>query len=310
VKPGALWALTSYFNPMRYRRRRENYHVFRRQLDVPLMAVELSFDGRFELGENDADILVRVEGGDVMWQKERLLNIGVARLPGECTAVAMVDADVMLADPGWPGAALAHLEDVPAVQLFSEARFLAPDALPPYDEAEVIVRQRSIGSARVNALDTGDGFPPTADNVRRWLAPGFAWAYRRELIARHGLFDACIVGGGDRALASTSWGAFEAVERRLSMNPHQQQHYRDWAQAWYASVQGRIGCLPGTLYHLWHGDLTQRRYGTRNLNLAPFDFNPAIDIAPHASGAWRWASDKPRLHDYVVDYFAQRREDG
>ena len=39
-----LWAITCYFNPVGYRRRLENYRMFRQRLKVPLVAVELSFD--------------------------------------------------------------------------------------------------------------------------------------------------------------------------------------------------------------------------------------------------------------------------
>ena len=67
-----LWAITSYFNPSRYRRKLENYRVFRERLAVPLIAVEHDVEGRFELGPGDADVLVRVAGGDVLWQKERV----------------------------------------------------------------------------------------------------------------------------------------------------------------------------------------------------------------------------------------------
>jgi hypothetical protein len=54
-----LWAITSYFNPAGYRTRLENYRRFRAHLTVPLVTVEASFDGRFELGPADADILVQ-----------------------------------------------------------------------------------------------------------------------------------------------------------------------------------------------------------------------------------------------------------
>ena len=66
-----MWAITSYFNPVGYRRRLSNYRTFRADLAVPLVAVELSFDGRFELTDDDADILIQLSGGAVLWQKDR-----------------------------------------------------------------------------------------------------------------------------------------------------------------------------------------------------------------------------------------------
>jgi hypothetical protein len=53
---------------MGYRRRSANFRVFRERLGVPLLAVELAYGERFELGEGDAEILVRLRGRDVLWQ--------------------------------------------------------------------------------------------------------------------------------------------------------------------------------------------------------------------------------------------------
>lgn len=83
-----LWAMTSYFNPIGYRRRHEDYLRFRSRLNAPLIAIELASHDRFELAEGDADILIQVRGGDVMWQKERLLNIALANRPAGCRFVA------------------------------------------------------------------------------------------------------------------------------------------------------------------------------------------------------------------------------
>src|SRR5262249_19120239 len=89
-----LWAVTCYFNPAGYRTKRENFRTFRRHLGLPLLAVEQGLGGRFELGPDDADVLVRVPGGDVLWQKERLLTIGIRALPRECELLAWVDCDI------------------------------------------------------------------------------------------------------------------------------------------------------------------------------------------------------------------------
>jgi hypothetical protein len=62
-----LWAITSYFNPVGYTRRLANYRLFRERLAVPLVTVELSFNGRFELREDDADILAQFHSTHVMW---------------------------------------------------------------------------------------------------------------------------------------------------------------------------------------------------------------------------------------------------
>ena len=114
-----LWAATAYFNPQGYRCRLANYREFRSRLDVPLLAVELGFNGCFELDHRDADVLVQIDEGDVLWQKERLLNVGLAHLPGDCEAVLSIDCDVLFLSPGWLAGALNLLERYAVVQPYS-----------------------------------------------------------------------------------------------------------------------------------------------------------------------------------------------
>ena len=79
-----MWAITAYFNPVGYKRRLSNYRMFRANLGAPLATVELSFDGRFELTERDADLLIQIHGGagytthhavERSWRDARLTKI-------------------------------------------------------------------------------------------------------------------------------------------------------------------------------------------------------------------------------------------
>ena len=63
--------------------------------------MELSFDGRFELTDNDADILIQLSGGAVLWQKERLLNIAIQSVPKNGKNIAWLDCDVIFERPDW-----------------------------------------------------------------------------------------------------------------------------------------------------------------------------------------------------------------
>src|SRR5438045_2016831 len=86
-----LWAITCYFNPAGYRRRLANYRIFRERLTIPLLAIELAYGSNFELNEKDADILIQLRGRDVMWQKERLLNVALQSVPPTCHKIAWLD---------------------------------------------------------------------------------------------------------------------------------------------------------------------------------------------------------------------------
>jgi hypothetical protein len=67
-KDSPIWAITSYYNPLRGARRYANYRAFWRNLAIPLVTVEWSANADFQLAKDDADVLVQVSGGDLMWQ--------------------------------------------------------------------------------------------------------------------------------------------------------------------------------------------------------------------------------------------------
>jgi hypothetical protein len=123
-----LWGITSYFNPSGYKNRSTTYRTFKKHLRIPLIAVELSFNGEFELQSADADIIVRLTGRDALWQKERLLNLALRALPAECDAVAWLDADVIFEREDWPEHARAALKRCSIVQPFRERCNLARGA--------------------------------------------------------------------------------------------------------------------------------------------------------------------------------------
>lgn len=176
---GSLWAITSYFNPVGYRRRRENYRLFRERLAVPLATVELSFDGRFELGPGDAEALLQIHAGDVMWQKERLLNLALRLLPDTCDKIAWLDCDVVFTRDDWVTLATRALDEVFLLHLFQVRADLPRDrrldALPaelPWRRPRWSTRWWSKGSRpRTSWCPT-----PSRSGLRRTAWPGRAVA--------------------------------------------------------------------------------------------------------------------------------------
>ena len=125
-----LWAITCYFNPVGYRRRLANYSLFRKALNVPLVTVELASADGFQLGPGDADILLQLRGHDIMWQKERLLNVALKAVPDTCRKIAWLDCDVMFAGEEWSERASEALDRHVLVHLFHERCNLPRDVMP------------------------------------------------------------------------------------------------------------------------------------------------------------------------------------
>jgi hypothetical protein len=138
---------------------------------------------------------------------------------------------------------------------------------------------------------------------------GLAWAARREVFAEDGFYDPCIMGSGNRAMLCAAMGQIDIGIKSLRMTPQWSQHYKAWATRHFSQVQGEIGYATGTLTHLWHGDLKNRRYQSRHEDFSAFGFDPVKDITLDDSGAWRWNSNKPDMHRYASQYFKDRKED-
>jgi hypothetical protein len=340
-----LWCITAYFNPAHYRTRRANYQTFAapiRAAGIPLLTVEYACgNAPFELPT--APDVLQVRGPHVLWQKERLLNLGVARLPPQATKVAWLDGDILFAEPDWAVRTAALLDAYPVAQPFTHAIRLEQGERTPGPHAQ---RHESFAAAwqRDRRLIRAGGLDVHGHT-------GFAWAARRDLLVRHGLYEAALNANGDHLMAHamacdldgpcvsgvTSFGRAEfAAERVRSQrltalllrclparlkravhhaftSPHRpyRQHFFAWAKPVAEDVRGAIGCVPGSVLHIWHGEgVGDRGHGSGRLALLSRGFDPATDLRIGASGCLEWATDKPELHAWAQAFFAARREDG
>jgi len=249
--------------------------------------------------------LIQVRSHDVLWQKERLLNLALAALPPECEAVAWLDCDVILAREDWAVEARRLLENCPLVQPFHQVRDLAPTAAETSILSHSLAYQLGSGLSRQAVFRSR----PQADG-RLISRSGLACVFRRELFARHGLYASSVLGGNDRAMMCAAFGEFDTSIENWQMNARQAEYFLNWARPFHEEVRGRVGFLNGSLFHLWHGNILDRQYRQRHVGFKSFGFDPFTDIALDPNGCWRWNSDKPAMHEYVRSYFQSRNEDG
>jgi hypothetical protein len=141
---------------------------------------------------------------------------------------------------------------------------------------------------------------------------GFAWAARRELFDGPGLYDGCVTGSADHVMAHAFAGDWDGpcLAGTFYRNTAHRRHFAAWAARAYPLVRARIGCVPGALLHLWHGEAADRRYVVRNRELADFGFDPIADLRPGPGGCWEWNTPKTDLHRWAEAYFRERRENG
>jgi hypothetical protein len=299
-----LWIVLVHYNPAGYRRRQSHYETVRDRLrasGLRVVTVECAF-GEQPFALAPSDDVIQLRAPHVLWQKERLLNLAVARLPAACAKVAWIDGDVLFDNPDWAADTSRLLDRVALVQPCSTTIRLPRDLQVYAGEGEVrpsmaAVLQRDPHTARTGIYaDHGD--------------TGMVWAARRHVLA-DGLYDACIAGGGDHLIAHAAAGAWQSpCLGRILGDGGYRTHFMRWAERFHRAVGDQIGVVDGTALHLWHGDAEDRRYVDRHHALLAFGFDPRRDLRPGAGGCWEWASDKPELHAWVAHYFRGRREDG
>lgn len=280
-----LAVVTCHFNPCGFKAPVRNYHEFKAKLGVPLTTVEMSFTGRFEF---DDSIKIKASAKNNMWQKERLLNIGIESLPKDVDAVAWVDADVIFQNPNWYEDTRQLLSVYPAVQMYDRVDYQGPDG-------DVIQRTAS-WAHNYSIKDT-----------KAYGAPGFAWAARREAIP-DGLYDLDIVGGGDCHLLASWLDETMYVQRSYAGMKEWTDEFLEWKSRQLPRVKSQIGCVNGHAYHLFHGTRENRQYLSRVDILKRHDFT-VKDIRIGDNVLWEWATDKPGLHRDVAEYFRARKED-
>jgi hypothetical protein len=65
-----IWTITTYYNPQNYKSRFDNFQIFKNNLKTPLLVVEFSHNGKFQLTKNDAQVLIQIPEGDILWRKK------------------------------------------------------------------------------------------------------------------------------------------------------------------------------------------------------------------------------------------------
>lgn len=310
-----LWGITTFFNPCQYQSKLANYRIFRKFLPIPLLAVELSFNARFELGYSDADILIQIHGGDVMWQKERLLNIALKSLPETCDKVTWLDCDLVFTKDNWQSKVCGLLDDYKMIQPYKTVKHLPPgipstqySSLAEIMAAKPILTEPSYAYSLVAGESlSGERRPTSHEEIG---AVGVMWAARKDLLQQHSFYDACIIGGSDTVIALSASGRFDELKRKNIMNDHQFEHFMDWAKPFYHEVKGSIHYVDYEVFHLWHGEFNDRCYSQRHEILKKYCFNPFTDITHDSQGCWKWNCNKTELQQCISSYFNSRKEDG
>jgi hypothetical protein len=218
------------------------------------------------------------------------LNIALQSLPSDCNTVAWLDCDVVFDSDHWADRADALLETYKIVMPFKHTYELPKNGQLEDTDSKGVPRY-SVIYAPASGMVSPEALRGTLRTKDR-ITCGFAFVARRATLEKCGLCDACVMGGGDKAIACAALGRFDIAIDYLQMNPGWAKHYVAWAEPFFETVRGNVTYLEDDVFHLWHGQLENRRYGERHAVLREFGFDPANDIVTDKDGCWRWSPSR------------------
>ncbi len=308
--PDKLYVVTMLSNPLRFRNRHQNYHVFERHVQsagAVLYTAEVAFgDRHFEITERDNPHHLQLRSKHEIWLKENALNLLINRLPPEAKYIAWIDADIKFVRPDWVQETLHLLQHYKFIQMFSHAQDIGPDYEP------LVTTPAYVYGKLMNENDNNDCYPYGGGGWK-YRHPGFCWAARREALDEvGGLIDWTILGSGDWVMACALFG-----EVNRALNPGYSDHYKFLCNTWQdraeRHIRRNVGYMPGTVLHLWHGRKKDRMYDTRWRLLVDTKFDPLVDLKRDCQGLYQLEDTMtPRslkLRDGLRMYSKARNED-
>ena len=219
----------------------------------------------------------------ILFQKERLCHLLEKKIAKQFTKLLFLDCDVIFDRKSWYNDISQMLDTYEIVHPFSKTCRL-----------DLTYKK---------CLEWGDAigtFPQHKKEIH--MNPGYAWAFQRKWFVDKGFYQYAILGGGDIASARP-WVKAWHTKHIDSKN------YRSQSMNEYISKVGepKVGFLDGLIYHLFHGSVRNRQWGTRYQILK--DFKDPRDATKETKEGILTIKNKT-LKSKIREYFARRDDDG
>lgn len=319
-----LAVVSCFFNPGGSTRRVKNFRNFLaavKNSGVRCLVVELAF-GSAPFEFDDHEDVIQLRSNDVLWHKERLLNIGIRQLLSDgVRKIAWLDGDIVFADHWWPSEIASRLEHANLCQVFDTISIHTHDSGPPMIAPSAVKYFQEDGRLFSQP-------PLRGRNLLRGMLKGgqsgFGWAARSEVLEKALLFENAVVGGGDKLIFAASLTE-DLSDERLQALTHSKHvcracghrnksdtftaSYLEWARQWSNAVDGSVDYARLHISDMYHGKRSDRGYMARHDILYRHEFNPATDLSGDPPECLQWSTQKKQLRREVEAYFLSRRED-
>lgn len=278
--------ICSYYNFGNSSKIKKNYIAFRRKFPHPITTVEVALPNQ-DFFIHDS-IKIRATNSNILWQKERCLNIAIQELPNKTESIAWIDTDVVFHNNKFMEDTTKQLDHHKVVHMFEKV--VEHPQINPFNN------NFSIGKKIIDNLDIN--FP----------AIGFAWAFRKEILVNNQLYDKDPVGNSD-VLQLLTWLGIWNHKTIGDLSIPYRREFLEWAWDSYENVQSDIGYTTGQLEHMYHGHQNNRNYHGRNQILVKNHYVPSEDLRLDTNNLY-CIPYKSRLKKDLCSYFNNRTSSG
>jgi hypothetical protein len=312
MKDETLYVVVPYFNHTNAAINRTNLELCLRNLSIykhsRVILVEGIWNKEAELQDFSDSVYkhLKFDLQSPIWVKENLINLGIQSLNNDWEYVCWLDKDIHFLNPNWDIDTINKLKEYDIIQPWSRVLFLNKNYeidrnIKSNNENSFVTMFNNCSDPEKEKGFLSYGKTKELGYVSRVGHPGHTWATNRKFYEKiGGLFDRCIVGGGDSFLLCVIDQEFDLPYLKLK------EHYKSFYAQYINLARGtKVGCIEGTIAHYFHGDMENRNYFNR-YKLLSDKINIENDIEYQENGTLK-INNKEKEKD-ILDYFYSRKE--
>jgi hypothetical protein len=290
-----------FFNPASSIRIQQNILYVYNQLTnakIPTFIGELCFNNDAPLFQESDNVFI-FKSESYMFYKENLINRVIEKQQlSEFKKYVILDADIIFEEVDW-------------LDKISEA-LNNYDIIQPYDRAYRLSKNFTIENEMKSMC-----------KVNISGHPGYVWAFTRNWYDNHnGLFEYALIGGGD-AVLSYIVGVTNVIHKLYKLcidksnivNGDTMNSDKNNNKENNKINKDKVGYINTTIYHLPHGPIVKRQWGTRMIDLERALLSLGIKNIYDATeineyGVIEWKKQyKKIMNDTLLQYFKNREDD-
>jgi hypothetical protein len=264
--------------------------------EIKVIFVEATYGEQPEIRRNfqlDSRIIhLTYELESIFWVKENLINLAIENLPNDWEYVAWIDSDIIFSNLNWVKETLNKLKSFDIVQLF---------------EFVIYLNNRNVFDKSFQSILPSIAYQSLLGK-NNYGSIGFGWAITRNFYnIINKFYEYNITGGGDTIFVhSVIRHKNKCLEKEKTFTEPYSLNYKYSLDEYMNRFPKNLkfGCISGMIFHLWHGDLSNRKYHIRKKILHEHSFDPYRDLTITSNGLLSLRNKN--IEEGLISYFKER----